>query len=105
MASRVLSQMVEMLPSGVPTLAAVANKFYITPRTLQRKLASEDTSFNELLDTMRQDLAKNYLQHSNRNIGEISYMLGFADPANFTRFFKRWVGVSPKEYNLSKQPQ
>lgn len=94
-ASNVLGLMIEMLPSGLPTLEAVAQLRHMTPRTLQRKLKAENTSFNQLLDTMRQDLAKSYLRHSTRSIGEIAYMLGFSDPANFTRFFKRWTGQSP----------
>ena len=67
-------------------------------RSLQRKLHEQDTSFKELLSNTQQELALFYIRDSNRSIGEITYLLGFSEPSNFTRAFKRWTGQSPAEY-------
>jgi AraC-like DNA-binding protein len=61
-------------------------------------LHAEGISFKRLLDETRKDLAAQYIQDSNRRIGEITYLLGFSEPSNFTRAFRRWTGVSPNEF-------
>jgi AraC-like DNA-binding protein len=53
-------------------------------------------------DEMRRDLAIDYLLISNRNITNISTVLGFSEPRSFTRAFKQWTGVSPSKYIESK---
>lgn len=63
-----------------------------------RRLHAEGISFKQLLDETRRELAAQYLQDSHRRIGEITYLLGFSEPSNFTRAFRRWTGLSPNEY-------
>ncbi len=53
------------------------------------------------MDSIRQDLARQYLKESGRSVGEVSYLLGFSEPTNFTRSFKRWTGMTPNQYQLS----
>jgi len=91
---------VSLLPTGRPKLADLAAKLNMSERTLQRKLRTEDICFKSLLDTIRLDLAKQYLQEQRYQINEISYLLGFSESSNFIRFFKNHVGKTPSEYSL-----
>jgi AraC-like DNA-binding protein len=67
-------------------------------RSLQRKLLEEGTSYARLLEETRRDMAKNYIENSILSINEIAYLLGFSEPANFTRAFRRWYDVTPSSY-------
>jgi AraC-like DNA-binding protein len=95
---RVRAQLIDLLPAGRITLKDVANSLGMSARNLQRKLAGEGCPFRELLDETRRDLALHYMHDKYRSIGEITYLLGFAEPSNFTRAFRRWTGTSPKQY-------
>ena len=70
-------------------------------QTMQRRLQEEGGSFQQLLDDTRRDLAEQYLAQPDLAPLEIAYLLGFADPSNFYRAFKRWFGVTPGEYRLA----
>ena len=65
---------------------------------MQRRLAEEGTSFGDILQNTRRELAKSYLQESQLSINEIAYLLGFSEHANFSRACKRWFGRAPSEY-------
>ena len=71
-------------------------------RTLQRKLKLEGSSFNELFDRCRHHLALKLLTEQQVPLIEIAFMLWFSAQSNFTRAFKRWTGINPKDYR-SKQ--
>ena len=87
---------------GDPSLERVADQLSLTPRTLQRKLHELGTSHNELLDQMRRQLAMRYLREPEMAICEVAYLLGFSESSSFHRAFKRWTGVTPKEFRKSK---
>jgi AraC-like DNA-binding protein len=72
----------------------------ITPRTLMRRLEGEGTSFQEIKDELRRDLAIRDLQEGRKNIEEISQDIGFSSAANFHKAFKRWTGTAPGAYRL-----
>lgn len=95
---RVLAQIIEQLPDGAPTQDAIAEALHMSARNLQRRLQDDNTSYRSLLDQTRQELAQQYLREGHRSIGEITYLLGFTEPANFSRAFKRWTGRTPQEY-------
>ena len=76
----------------------LARELAMSTRTLQRKLREEQTTYQELLETLQQEVAVNYLQESNLTISEIAYLLGYSEPGVFTRAFKRWTGHSPTAY-------
>ncbi len=99
---RVRSEIIEQLPSGPPSQEKVASSLHMSLRNLQRRLQEEETSYKGVLDSVRQDLATQYLDTSHRSIGEIGYLLGFSEPGNFARAFKRWIGVTPQEYRGQK---
>lgn len=97
-AALVKIHIVEALPQGHISQKHIAKKMYISVRTLQRKLRQEDTSFSELVDSARLALAQMYLQQPWRSVNEISYLLGYNEPRNFSRAFKRQTGEAPREY-------
>ncbi|HEU5131049.1 MAG TPA: AraC family transcriptional regulator ligand-binding domain-containing protein, partial [Pyrinomonadaceae bacterium] len=92
------------LRGGDPSLERVADQLGLTPRTLQRKLQELGTSHNELLDHMRRQLAMRYLREREMAICEVAYLLGFSESSSFHRAFKRWTGLTPKEFRTQTQP-
>lgn len=100
---QVRSLIINKLNDGTPSQDKIASQLNLSLRNLQRKLKSEDTSYKIILDNTRSELSKQYLRGSNRSIYEIGFLLGFSEPSNFTRAFKRWSGVSPHEYRHSSQ--
>lgn len=95
---QVRSLLIELLPDGQPAQKGVAKSLNLSVRNLQRKLQSEGNNFKDLLDETRKELATQYIRDTNRRLGEITYLLGFSEPSNFTRAFRRWTGLSPNEY-------
>ncbi|MGH8353182.1 MAG: AraC family transcriptional regulator [Pseudomonas sp.] len=87
-----------LLPQGEPRREAVAQALHLSQRTLQRRLQEEGASFQQLLDDTRRELAEQYLAQPNLTLLEIAYLLGFADPSNFFRAFRRWFDATPGEY-------
>ncbi len=90
-----------LLPDGKATQTEIAKIMNMSIRTLQRKLEQEDIMFNDLVETVRLNLAKQYLEQEWRNIGEIAYLLGYTEPSNFSRSFKRLMGITPATYRDS----
>jgi len=95
---QVRSLIINKLNDGTPSQNKIASQLNLSLRNLQRKLKSENTSYKMILDNTRSELSKQYLRGSNRSIFEVGFLLGFSDPSNFTRAFKRWHGISPLEY-------
>ncbi|WP_036129058.1 AraC family transcriptional regulator [Marinobacter nitratireducens] len=83
---------------GFPTLDITARRFYLTPRTLHRRLIEEGTSYREVLEGVRHQLAVRYLETGRMTIQEISFALGYSDIANFRKAFKRWESIPPSQY-------
>ena len=95
---QVRSKIIERLHDGTPNQGTIAESLNVSLRSLQRKLNNEDTNFKTLLESTRRELALLYIRETHRSLGEITYLLGFSEPSNFTRAFKRWTGASPIEY-------
>jgi len=77
----------------------------MSERTLQRRLAQHETTFNELLDQARFDAAKQLLLDESFSVSSIGFELGYSDSGNFTRAFRRWAGLSPRQFRqLAPQP-
>lgn len=94
---RVLAVLMEALPSGRADTIQVASRLGTSTRSLQRRLASEGTSFNEVLKTLRKRLAELYLKKPEYSISEIAFLLGYADPNSFFRAFNAWNGTTPEK--------
>jgi AraC-like DNA-binding protein len=67
-------------------------------RTLRRRLREEGSSYRELLDEIRFGLARDYLTDTRLPLEEISELLGYSEPGNFSHAFRRWSGQSPRLY-------
>lgn len=91
-------KIIEQLPSGHITEEWMAQSLNKSLRSLQRKLSEKDTSYKQLLESTREKLAKQYILNSRYSINEITYLLGFSEPSNFSRAFKRWTGQSPSDF-------
>lgn len=86
------------LPNSQVTIDQVAKQMGISPRSLQRYLQSESTSFQKLLDETRQSMATRYLRDSSVSLTQLSELLGYADLSAFSRAFTRWNGMSPQKW-------
>jgi AraC-like DNA-binding protein len=95
---RVKRLIVGELSGGEPSAEVVARKMRATPRTLHRWLTAEGTSYREILDGLRRNLALRYLTEDRLAIGEAAYLLGFSEASAFHRSFKRWTGKTPAQY-------
>ena len=83
---------------GILTLEDVAANFNITPRSLQRRLQQESTTFQQIADAVRKSIALHYLESGKYQMKEISSILGYNEVSAFSRAFKRWTGQAPMEY-------
>jgi AraC-like DNA-binding protein len=81
-----------------PTLATVAKQMRTTPRTLRRQLQSQNTSFRQLANELRIQVALRYLRETRMTTQDIAFALGFSDAANFRHAFRRWTGKTPNEF-------
>lgn len=88
--------------ASFPSMDLVAARLALTPRTLRRRLTQEGTSYSQLLDQVRNDLARQYLDASTFTVDDIAELLGFFDAANFRSSFKRWNGRTPSEYRAGR---
>jgi len=95
---QIKAKLLEQMPSGNVSEEEVANSLNMSIRTMQRKLKTLDQSYRQIVDDTRRDLAIEYVRQSDFPITTITFMLGFTEPANFTRAFKRWTGQSPTDY-------
>ena len=97
-AHQVRSELTHSLKSGMPTVDEVARKMNLSERTLQLKLKAENTSFREISDEVRRDIAIHHLKKGMLNISEIAYLLGFSEVSSFSSAFKKWTGAAPSLY-------
>jgi len=81
-----------------PTLQDVAKELGLGARTLQRRLTDAGLTLQQLVEDTRRELARHYLKHSNVELNEIAFLLGFADANSFFRAFQLWEGTSPGEW-------
>ncbi len=82
----------QLLPRGLGRIVPVAARLGISRRTLHRNLAAQDTSFEALVQQVRIELARDYLETGSRSMTEIGVLLGFAHLSGFSRWRRRWLG-------------
>ena len=97
-ASQVKHIVARLLVHGEPSRNSIAEELNLTPRTLQRRLEKQKSSVKNIIDETRHQLALEFLRDDYYSVKEVAYNLGFSDPSNFARAFKRWEGVSPNAY-------
>lgn len=88
------------LGSGTPSLQRVAAVMKMPPRTLQRRLATEGTTFQQELDEIRKTMAIATLRDRSVAIGDVAFLLGYSEPSAFYRSFKRWTGTTPRQFRI-----
>jgi AraC-like DNA-binding protein len=93
--SMVADQLFDLLPRGEARSAAVARRLGMSTRSFTRSLAEEGTTFGEILDRVRQQLASRYLADDRMSIQQIAWLLGYSEGAAFTHAYKRWTGTTP----------
>ena len=86
----------------LPSSDQLAKLLGMSEQTLRRKLSAEGISYQQIKDNLRQDIANKLLRNAALNISDISRMLNFSEPRAFTRAYKQWSGVTPKEYRQLK---
>ena len=100
MTDRVRGVLLEVLPAGISSIDAVAQRLAVSKRSLQRHLGDESVSFQDVLSQVRQELAQHYLINSRISPGEISWLLGFQESNSFIRAFRSWTGTTPGAYRV-----
>ena len=97
---KVIQAIERHLKEEVPSIEAIARDLTISVRQLQRELRQENTTYQQLLDETRKELALKYLQNPQISIHDVAFLLGFSEPSTFYRAFKRWTGKTPRNYRL-----
>jgi len=100
-----VEQILEACPGAPPNAEEVAQRIYLSRRTLVRRLAECNTSFRSILNEHAQRRAEQLLSDPNLTIAEIGHRLGYTDPANFGRAFRRWFGCSPSLHPARRSPK
>lgn len=98
---RVRKILLALLPSGDVDQEAVARTLHRSVSSLQRQLKAEGASYRQILDETRVTLAQQFVRERRYSLGQIAYLLGFSDQANFSRAFKRWTGMAPTAFRAS----
>jgi AraC-like DNA-binding protein len=96
--ARCRASLLEQFSSGKLSEEDMAQQLNMSRRTLQRKLADVETTYQQLVDETRHDLALGYIEDPRNSITDITFMLGFSQQSAFTRAFRRWTGHAPSEY-------
>lgn len=98
---RVECHLLPALHTGKASMTLIAREMGVSRQTLFRRLKAEHVTFEQVLDDLRHRMAVDYLTGGKTSITETAYLLGFSEPAAFSRAFKRWTGVSPR--NLRRE--
>jgi AraC-like DNA-binding protein len=83
------------------TLEGTARELAMSSRSLQAKLKLESTSYQEILNEIRLEVAKHYIRKKLGNFADIAFLLGYSEVSAFSRSFKKWTGLSPKQYAVN----
>jgi AraC-like DNA-binding protein len=86
------------LSHGDVGMAAIARKLAMSVPTLRRRLEAEGSTYSEIVDKSREELARQYLAEKGRSITDVVFLLGFSDVPSFHKAFRRWTGRTPAEF-------
>jgi AraC-like DNA-binding protein len=95
---RLRNQVRIRLPEGYPSLDSIAQELGQSAAAIQRSLAFEGLSYKDLVENTRRDLAQVYLRQAHMALSEIAFLLGYSELSAFSRAFRRWYGLSPRDY-------
>ncbi|MBH23098.1 MAG: AraC family transcriptional regulator [Myxococcales bacterium] len=88
----------DKLCSGLPTRNTIARHLGMSGRTLHRRLAEHDCSFQEVANQVRRETAESLLRREALSLAEVAYLTGFSDQSAFHRAFKSWTGQTPRSF-------
>lgn len=97
-AARVEQMLLAKLHTGDVGIATMAVQLGLSRDTLYRRLKREGVTYEGLVAAVRHRMALDYLAGDRVSVSETAYLLGFSDPATFSRAFRRWTGRSPRDY-------
>jgi AraC-like DNA-binding protein len=86
------------LPGGTLTIDSLALELNVSRRTLQRRLSAQQSNFKTMLQDVREEQSRRYLDDPRLAVTEIALLLGYSDQASFSNAFKSWCGCAPTEY-------
>jgi AraC-like DNA-binding protein len=92
----------KLLPHGRAQRHNVAKKLAMSTRTLARRLASEGTTFEEVVDELRRSLALQYIKTPSISLSQIAWLLGYEGGTSFSHAFRRWTGVPPSAARVER---
>jgi AraC-like DNA-binding protein len=96
---------VPLLPHGNVRASQIAARLGLSQRTSARRLASEGVTYSEVLESLRRNLARQYLYDPDLSISRIAWLLGYQEVSAFTHAFKRWEGTTPREVRSRLTPR
>jgi AraC-like DNA-binding protein len=100
--SRSKAYLLRELTSGTPSAQELASALGMSQRSFQRKLGELGLTYQKVLDEIRHELARRYLDDQSKSVTEIAFLLGFSEQSAFTRAFRHWSGMSPSIYRGDK---
>ncbi|WP_426409950.1 AraC family transcriptional regulator ligand-binding domain-containing protein [Bradyrhizobium ganzhouense] len=103
--SSVENAIVPLLPHREARVDEVARHLGMSHRTLARRLASEGLTFTGILDELKIDLAKSYMQKDELSISQTAWLLGYGEVSAFTHAFRRWTGMTPRQWRVASDPK
>jgi AraC-like DNA-binding protein len=98
--AQVRKQLIGAMDGTDSSIESVAKRLGMSARSLQRRLADEKARYNDLLAEVRAEFAKRYLTRGTVSASEVAYLVGFTEPPAFFKAFKRWTGMTPREFQL-----
>jgi AraC-like DNA-binding protein len=100
---RVRASIQRKLTGRRPKMQDIAREFHLSSRTLQRRLQNSGSSFQQVLEEARHQLARHYLKNSVLELNEAAYLLGYEDASSFVRAFRMWEGVPPAHWREAQR--
>ena len=93
---RVENAIAPLLPHASARASVIARALGMSERTMERKLAQEGSTFSEILQQLKLEMAVRYVEDPSLPISRIAWLLGFEEVSSFSHAFKRWTGKSPR---------
>lgn len=103
--SSVENAIAPLLPHREARAEEIARRLGMSHRTLARRLASEGLTFTGIMDELKIDLAKSYLKKDELPISQTAWLLGYGEVSAFTHAFRRWTGMTPRQWRAADDPK
>jgi len=97
---RLERRITELLPNGQARAKILAGEMGMSERTFHRRLEEMGTAFADLVDRLRHELAMRYVEDRRVSLGEVAFLLGYANQSSFSTAFRRWTGQAPREARM-----